>query len=143
MPGVPQPEDPAGHYRRVGDSRRRWREPLIPRLRPERRAGVLLMNSPTVVRIIGAPGACAGGVKDSWREVAEWAAGQLAARFGKSVQVQYFDLFDPASPPLPPGAQLPLVLVDGEVLTSGGKISIPAIRRRLEALGLPPDGYRV
>ncbi len=50
-------------------------------------------------------------------------------------------LFDPACPPLPPGAQLPLVFVNGEVLSNGGKISAPAIRRRLEALGLHPDGH--
>jgi disulfide oxidoreductase YuzD len=103
-------------------------------------ARVLHMNADRG-HIIGAPVACADGVKDTWRDVAEWAAGQLAAHFGESVQVQYFDLFDPARPPLPPGAQLPLVLVNGEVLSSGGKISVPAIRRQLEALGLHPDGH--
>jgi len=96
---------------------------------------------PIVVHIIGAPVACAEGMKDTWREVAAWAAGKLAARFSGSVRVDYFDLFDPACPPLPPGAQLPLVLVNGEVLSGGGKISAPAIRRRLEALGLRPDGH--
>jgi hypothetical protein len=99
------------------------------------------LTMPIVVHIIGAPVACTDGVKDVWREVAAWAAGQLAARFGASVQVQYVDLFDPACPFLPPGAQLPLVLVNGEVLSSGSKISIPAIRGRLEALGLHPDGH--
>ncbi len=99
------------------------------------------MTMPIVVHIIGAPVACAEGMKDTWREVAAWAAGQLAARFSGSVRVDYFDLFDPACPPLPPGAQLPLVLVNGEVLSGGGKISVPAIRRRLEALGLRPDGH--
>jgi len=99
------------------------------------------MTMPIVVHIIGAPVACAEGMKDTWREVAAWAAGKLAARFSGSVRVDYFDLFDPARPPLPPGAQLPLVLVNGEVLSGGGKISVPAIRRRLEALGLRPDGH--
>jgi len=99
------------------------------------------MTMPIVVHIIGAPVACAEGMKDTWREVAAWAAGKLAARFSGSVRVDYFDLFDPACPPLPPGAQLPLVLVNGEVLSGGGKISVPAIRRRLEALGLHPDGH--
>jgi hypothetical protein len=92
------------------------------------------MSTPAAVQIVGAPVACADGVKDSWRKVAEWAAAQLAVRFGESIRVQYFDLLDPACPPLPPDAQLPLVLVDGEVLTSGGKVSVPAIIRRLEAL---------
>jgi len=93
----------------------------------------------TLVQIVGAPVACAAGVKDTWREVAGWAAGQLSQRFGKQVQVEYYDLFDPACPPLPPGAQLPLILVHGEVLSSGGKIAIPVIRKRLESLGLVPS----
>jgi hypothetical protein len=92
------------------------------------------MSEPILVQIIGAPIACKEGVKDTWREVAEWADGQLQQRFGKGVQVQYFVLFDPACPPMPPGAQLPLVLVNGEVLTMGGKISVPAIRRKIEMI---------
>ncbi len=93
----------------------------------------------TLVQMIGAPVACGEGVKDTWRDVAKHAADQLRARFGDSVQVQYFDLFDPTCPALPAGAQLPLVLIEGEVLSSGGKISVPAIRKRVEALGVRPD----
>jgi hypothetical protein len=93
----------------------------------------------TLVQIVGAPVACAAGVKDTWREVAGWAAGELSQRFGKRVRVEYYDLFDPACPPLPPGAQLPLIFVNGEVLNSGGKIAIPVIRKRLESLGLVPS----
>lgn len=94
------------------------------------------MPDPIVVQIIGAPIACAEGIKDSWRDTAHWAAEQLRNRFGDSVRVEYYDLFDPTCPHLPPNAQLPLVLIKGEVLSSGGKISIPAIRKRLELLGL-------
>lgn len=89
-----------------------------------------------VVRIIGTQVACTEGLKDTWREVAVWTAGQLKARFGDGVVVEYFDLFDPDCPTLPAGAQLPMVIVNGEVLSSGGKISVPAIRKRLEQLGL-------
>jgi hypothetical protein len=96
------------------------------------------MDSPAVVQIIGAPIACADGLKDTWREVAAWAAGQLAARFGDSVRVEYFDLFDPGCPPVPERAQLPLVLANGQVVSSGGKISIPVIRKHLEGLGITP-----
>lgn len=92
------------------------------------------MSDPALVQIVGAPIACAEGVKDSWREMANWAAGQLRHRFGDSVRVEYFDLFDSACPHIPPDAQLPLVLVNGEILTSGGKLSMPAIRKRLESL---------
>ena len=95
--------------------------------------------NPALVQIIGAPIACAEGVKDTWRDVAKHAADQLIARFGDSVRVQYFDLFDPDCPTLSDGAQLPLVIIAGEVLSSGGKISVPAIRRRIEALGVRPN----
>ena len=94
------------------------------------------MSEPVVVQIIGAPIACKEGVKDTWREVAVWAEGQLRQHFGDGVQVHYFDLFDPACPPIPPGTQLPLVLVNGEVFSSGVKISVPAIRRKIEAINI-------
>lgn len=104
---------------------------------------VLRMNDPSVVvRIVGAPVACAEGVKDSWRKVAAYAAEQLTRRFGEAVRVEYYDLFDPDCPPLPPGAQLPLILVNEEMLSCGGKISTPAIRQRLELMGLRSGGHR-
>lgn len=96
------------------------------------------MTEKALVQIIGAPVACADGVKDSWRETAHWAARQLAARFGNSVQVDYFDLFARDCPPLSEGAQLPLVLLNGQVVSSGGKISVPTIRRRIEEMGIAP-----
>jgi hypothetical protein len=97
---------------------------------------MLRMSAPAQVIIIGAPMACQEGVKDTWREVTSWAAGQLTGRFGQAVQVDYFDLFDPACPPLPPDMQLPVVMVDGVVISNGGKISVPAIRKYLEASGI-------
>jgi hypothetical protein len=108
------------------------------RLRQRR---VLRMSAPIDVRIVGAlTAACDAGVTDTWRELTEYVARQLTARFGSAVRVTYFDLLDPGCPPLPPGAQLPLVLIDGEVLSTGGKISGPAIRKRIEALGVTPNG---
>ena len=101
-----------------------------------------MIERSAMVQIIGAPMACAEGVKDTWREVAKHTADQLIARFGDRVGVRYFDLFDPDCPALPTGAQLPLVIIDDEVLSSGGKISIPAIRKRIEALGVPPNDHR-
>jgi len=94
-----------------------------------------------VVHIIGAPVACAEGVKDTWRDVAKHAADQLSARFGDRVSIRYFDLFDADCPPLPGEVQLPLVLLNDEVLSSGDKISVPAIRKRIEALGISPHGH--
>ncbi len=86
-----------------------------------------------LVQIIGAPIACKDGVKDSWRDVAKWAIGQLKGHFGEAVDARYFDLFDANCPSMPANAQLPLVLINGEVVSSGGKISIPVIRRKIEA----------
>ena len=34
---------------------------------------------------------------------------------------------------------VPLVFIGQELLSAGGKVSVPAIRRRLEALGLTPS----
>jgi hypothetical protein len=94
------------------------------------------METPHRVQIIGAPVACSDGVKDTWREVAEWAGGQLHARFGDAVQTEYFDLFDAGCPAIPANAQLPVVLVEGQLFSSGGKISVPAIRKKLEEIGV-------
>jgi hypothetical protein len=33
------------------------------------------------------------------------------------------------------------VLINGEIFSSGGKLSMPAIRRHLDALGISPVGY--
>lgn len=91
-------------------------------------------KEPILVQIIATPIACADGVKDTWREVAHWAADQLKARFGDRVEVKYYDLFDVDCPSIPASAQLPLVLVNGEMTLNGGKIAIPVIRRKIETL---------
>ena len=92
------------------------------------------MSKVITVQIVGARIACEGKVKDSWRDTAKWAEGQLKARFGEAVKVQYYDLFDADCPPMPANAQLPLVYVEDEVVISGGKISIPIIRRKVEEM---------
>jgi len=92
------------------------------------------MNQHLTVQIIGAPIACTEGVKDGWRDTANWAAKQLQQRFGDAVRVEYYDLFDPKCPSLPSDAKLPLVLVEGVVISNGGKFSMPAIRKYLETL---------
>lgn len=92
------------------------------------------MSDVLLVQIVGAPVACPEGTKDSWREVSDWVSGQLRARFGDRVQVKYYNLFDVDCPPMPTEAQLPLVLIEGEVVSSGGKISMSLLRKKLEAL---------
>ena len=93
------------------------------------------MSKPIFVKIVGSPVACKDGIKDSWREVAEWAAGQLRARYGDQVNVEYFDLFNPNCPRMPPDSQLPVVFVENKVISSGGKISLPLICKKIEELG--------
>jgi hypothetical protein len=94
------------------------------------------MSASIKVQIIGAPVVCKDGVgvKDSWREVAAWTAGKLRLRFGEAVEVSYYDLFDVNCPAMPADAKLPVVFVEGEVLSSGEIISMPAIRRKIEGL---------
>jgi len=105
------------------------------------------LRLPVRVRIVGVPGACAKGVTEPWRDAARWAATQLAARFGDRVAVEYYDLFSPEMERFPEAmaliqrseASIPLVFVGDSLLSAGGKVSVPAIRRALEALGLGTD----
>jgi hypothetical protein len=119
-------------FHRADDFRRQGF--FSPYLRSKCRTWLLRMSNPVVVQIVGAPIACKEGVKDGWREIAQWVGGQLRQRFGEGVHVQYFNLFDPDCPLIPPNAQLPLVLVNGEVLSGGGKISVPALLKKIESL---------
>lgn len=90
------------------------------------------MGEPVLVAIIGAP-VCPKGQPTTWRSAAGYVASQLTLRFGDDVRVVYADLFDAGCPPLPDFAQIPLVLVDGAVVSCGGKLRVPEIRRAVEA----------
>lgn len=92
-----------------------------------------VMNEPVRVQIIGAPiFTCRDGHQDAWRDLARWARRRLSQNFGDAVVVVYHDLLDPDTPPLPAGAQLPVVFVNGDVLDTGGKINMSVIRRRVQ-----------
>jgi hypothetical protein len=94
------------------------------------------MTTPAVIQIIGTPIACANGIRETWRDVATFTASKLSIYFGDAFQLEYYDLFDPACPAFPENSQIPIVMVNGALFSSGGKISFPAIRRHLEVLGL-------
>jgi len=83
------------------------------------------------VQIIGTQVACREGLKDTWREVAAYAKNQLLIRFQNKVEVEYFELFDEKCPAFPEDAQIPIVLIDGELFSSGGKIAIPRLTKYL------------
>ncbi len=95
-----------------------------------------------VVRIFGTLAACSTGVTDGWRDTAMMIGRQLRERFGDQVVMEYFDLFGPEMDRFPAvlaavsqdGLALPLVYVNDELFSSGGKINGPAIRRRVETL---------
>ena len=109
------------------------------------------MDHPTiVVRVFGVPianGCDCGTQSRTWREATEWVARALKTRFGDQVRIEYFDLFLDGLETFPKVMELiargeakpPLVFVGDEVLFSGERISGPAIRRRLEALGLTSE----
>ncbi len=105
------------------------------------------MDHPIPVRIFGVPMACATDVTDAWRKAAAWARRQLTVRFGEQVSVEYYDLFSPEMDRFPEvlalvkkgNGAVPPVFVGDELLSAGGKVSVPDIRRRLEAIGLKPQ----
>ena len=92
------------------------------------------MKGITLVQIVGTPVACADGIKESWQEVATWTKHKLSERFGEMVKVEYYDLFDPSCPSLPENSKIPVVLIDGKIFSNGGKISLIAIRKSIEAI---------
>jgi disulfide oxidoreductase YuzD len=102
------------------------------------------MKQAVTVHIFGTLAACREGTVDSWRDTAAFARQALSKRFGNQVVVEYYDLFSPEMDRFPEvmtlvatgQGQVPLVFIDGELLSSGGKISLPDIRRRLEAMGI-------
>ena len=88
------------------------------------------------VEIVGVPVACGDRVKHSWREIAAWVSRELDRAFDGAVRVQYHDFFEVGCPALPADAKLPIVLIDGEPITVGEKISLPLIRKTLVNRGV-------
>jgi hypothetical protein len=114
-----------------------WRNALI---RPsgmwsEFRTGVLRVNEqPIRIRIIGAKVACSQGLRDDWRDVAQWTASKLIVLYGDKFDFKYYDILDNDCPVLPANAKLPIVSINGEVISMGGKISIPLICKKIESI---------
>ena len=92
------------------------------------------------VEIVGVPVACGDGFQDTWREIAAWVSRELDRAFGDAVRVQYHDFFEAGCPVLPANAKLPVVLIDGEAITAGEKISLPEIRKALISRGVAAPG---
>ncbi len=92
------------------------------------------------VRIFAAPTACSTGVSDGWRSAALAIGDRLIGWFGEQVRFEYVDLMQPGMERFPKvverissdALQLPLVFIDEEPFSSGGKINGPGLRRRIE-----------
>ncbi|MBW6474356.1 MAG: hypothetical protein K0B14_14620 [Anaerolineaceae bacterium] len=94
------------------------------------------MNRLYEVKIVGTLVACSEGMVDNWREVARWVSDQLKTRYGEQVMVEYFDLLDEHCPALPADAQLPVVFLNGKVISNGGKISVSLINKKIIELSV-------
>jgi len=80
--------------------------------------------------------ACSQGMRDDWRDLSEWLRSKMTVLYGDQVEVKYYDIFDPDCPSLPPDAKLPVVRINEEILSMGGKISMTLIRKKIESLGI-------
>lgn len=91
------------------------------------------------VLIVGLPSAATCPPEKTWRAAAGFVTQRLHARFGNDVAVAYVDLFSPEMAGHPDvetriaadGLVPPVVVVDGSVLSSGGKLNVSAIERAI------------
>ncbi len=98
------------------------------------------MTVPVAVRIFAVPmGACDPG--KTWKAAADMVARRLRERYGDAVRVEFVEIFSPASfvyqdilERVGRGEQAPFVTVNDELIQTGGKLSEPAIRRKLNEL---------
>ena len=95
---------------------------------------------PAVVRIFALPiAACDPG--KTWKAAADMIARRLRERYGEKVQVEFVEIFSPASflyqeilHRVGRGEQAPFVTLNDKMVQSGGKLSEPAIRRALDEM---------
>ncbi len=86
------------------------------------------------VEIIGAKIACSQGLRDDWRNLAEWIGSKFDILYNGRVITIYYDLFDENHPLLPENAKLPVVIVDHEIFSMGGKIAMSLIRKKIDEI---------
>lgn len=96
-----------------------------------------------IVRIFGMPVAgCKPG--KSWQDAANFTKYQLRSKFGDYVDVEYIDFLPPKWKEFPEiidlinkkKAKIPIVVVNNEVISTGGKINISKIEKYLLNLGV-------
>ncbi len=97
------------------------------------------------VLVLGLPPAAGCAPGKTWRAAAEYLQKRLVARFGSAVRFAYADLFSTEMGEHPEfetlvseGTPLPIVLIDGRLRFSGGKLDVTAIERAVaESLSTP------
>ena len=96
-----------------------------------------------IVRIFGVPVAgCKPG--KTWRDAASFAKNLLTLRFGSKIEVEYIEFLSPEWEKFPNitdlintgQAQIPIVMVNDEILSSGGKVNVGKIEKYLLNMGL-------
>jgi disulfide oxidoreductase YuzD len=95
------------------------------------------------VKIFGVPVAgCKPG--KTWQDTANFAKNWLSSRFGEQVKVEYIEFLPPKWKEFPQiidlinkgKAKIPIIVVNDEVLSTGGKVNISQIERHLLDIGL-------
>lgn len=89
-----------------------------------------------LIQVTGSLIACSQGMRDDWRDLADWLMAKMTALYGDRVALKYYDIFDPDCPSLPPDAKLPVVKINEDILSMGGKISMTLIRKKIESMGI-------
>lgn len=92
------------------------------------------------VRVFAAPDAsCGHGA--TWSAATAFIAARLKERFGEAVATEHVEMFSPRSFEFPEilaavgaGGALPIVVVDGRIISQGGKLSDRVIRQAVSAL---------
>ena len=98
-----------------------------------------LTSKRIAVRVFVAPDAsCGHGA--TWRAASALVLERLQRRFGPAVAGERVEVFSPRSFEFPEtmaaieaGARLPVVTVDGQIVSEGGKLSERVIRQAVEA----------
>lgn len=144
MPTLPGPACRAGLYTRRFGLRTGWKHPTnLPGRRLLRPRAILLssMTSPvqavTVTVLAASSAPCTG--KMTWEMAATWLRERLDERFGSRVRVHYVQLFSPESFAFSAVLEgikreefsLPVVMVDGSIVSSGTKLNETLITRNI------------
>ncbi len=106
------------------------------------------MPKPVYVRVFAVPDVRCGGHAMTWSGATALINERMKRRFGECVETEHIEVFSPRSFEFPnimaeiaSGSQLPIVTVEDQVVSRGGKLSDRTIAQAIEAL--PAAGKEV